>query len=405
MRSTKYLITAALISLAPHALATEEASGVTLSPGIGLSMFDDDRNVKNGNHLNLGLGYRFDSPWAVELNYTDIDTDSELTNTSSDGRQWRLDSLYNLDVGSSNIKPFLSFGAGRLKLDNNGVSTDNETQLNVGAGVKYLFSSNSALRADMKLFRGTSDTALDSGITVGYQYTFGDTGRSVPLLAAAPVLDLDADDDGVKDSTDRCSNTPIGTSVDRNGCDDDTDQDGVKNAQDKCLQTPAGVTVDASGCGMDSDRDGVADHRDVCPQTYPPALVDETGCYTILEEAVSITLDVEFDFDSAKSRPAHSVEVKKVANFMRQYPLTAVTFEGHTDSMGAADYNQRLSEQRAASIAKLLIEEFKVDASRVRSFGYGEAKPVATNDDKAGRQSNRRVVAVVAAVNKTDDSQ
>jgi OOP family OmpA-OmpF porin len=308
-------------------------------------------------------------------------------------------------VGSSNIKPFLSFGAGRLKLDNNGVSTDNETQLNVGAGVKYLFSSNSALRADMKLFRGTSDTALDSGITVGYQYTFGDTGRSVPLLAAAPVLDLDADDDGVKDSTDRCSNTPIGTSVDRNGCDDDTDQDGVKNAQDKCLQTPAGVTVDASGCGMDSDRDGVADHRDVCPQTYPPALVDETGCYTILEEAVSITLDVEFDFDSAKSRPAHSVEVKKVANFMRQYPLTAVTFEGHTDSMGAADYNQRLSEQRAASIAKLLIEEFKVDASRVRSFGYGEAKPVATNDDKAGRQSNRRVVAVVAAVNKTDDSQ
>ncbi|MFT4632620.1 MAG: OOP family OmpA-OmpF porin [Candidatus Azotimanducaceae bacterium] len=404
MRSTKYLITAALISLAPHALATEEASGVTLSPGIGLSMFDDDRNVKNGNHLNLGLGYRFDSPWAVELNYTDIDTDSELTNTSSDGRQWRLDSLYNLDVGSSNIKPFLSFGAGRLKLDNNGVSTDNETQLNVGAGVKYLFSSNSALRADMKLFRGTSDTALDSGITVGYQYTFGDTGRSVPLLAAAPVLDLDADDDGVKDSTDRCSNTPIGTSVDRNGCDDDTDQDGVKNAQDKCLQTPAGVTVDASGCGMDSDRDGVADHRDVCPQTYPPALVDETGCYTILEEAVSITLDVEFDFDSAKSRPAHSVEVKKVANFMRQYPLTAVTFEGHTDSMGAADYNQRLSEQRAASIAKLLIEEFKVDASRVRSFGYGEAKPVATNDDKAGRQSNRRVVAVVAAVNKTDDN-
>lgn len=375
MRSTKYLITAALISLAPHGLATEEASGVTLSPGIGLSMFDDDRNVKNGNHLNLGLGYRFDSPWAVELNYTDINTDSELTNTSSDGRQWRLDSLYNLGVGSSNIKPFLSFGAGRLKLDNNGVSTDNETQLNVGAGVKYLFSSNSALRADMKLFRGTSDTALDTGITVGYQYTFGDTGRSVPLLAAAPVLDLDADDDG------------------------------VKNAQDKCLQTPAGVTVDASGCGMDSDRDGVANHRDVCPQTYPPALVDETGCYTILEEAVSITLDVEFDFDSAKSRPAHSVEVKKVANFMRQYPLSAVTFEGHTDSMGAADYNQRLSEQRAASIAKLLIEEFKVDASRVRSFGYGEAKPVATNDDKAGRQSNRRVVAVVAAVNKTDDNQ
>jgi OOP family OmpA-OmpF porin len=267
-----------------------------------------------------------------------------------------------------------------------------------------LFSSNSALRADMKLFRGTSDTALDSGITVGYQYTFGDTGRSVPVLAAAPVLDLDADDDGVKDSMDRCPNTPVGTSVDRNGCDDDTDRDGVKNALDKCLQTPAGVTVDASGCGIDSDRDGVADHRDVCPQTYPPALVDETGCYIIIKEAVSITLDVEFDFDSAKSRPAHSIEVKKVADFMQQYPSTTVSFEGHSDSMGDAGYNQSLSEKRAASVAKLLIEEFKVDASRVRSIGYGEAKPVASNNNEAGRQSNRRVVAVIEAVNKTNVS-
>jgi OOP family OmpA-OmpF porin len=65
MRIPQFLITAALISLAPHALATEEASGVTLNPGIGMSMFDEDRNVENGSHMSLGLGYRFDSPWAA----------------------------------------------------------------------------------------------------------------------------------------------------------------------------------------------------------------------------------------------------------------------------------------------------------------------------------------------------
>ena len=402
MRTTKYLITAALISLAPYVLATEEASGVTLNPGIGLSMFDDDRNVKNDSHLSVGLGYRFDSPWAVELNYTDISTDSQLTNTAAVGRQWRVDSLYNLDVNSSSIKPFLSFGAGRIKFDSSGINTDNETQLNVGAGVKYLFSSNSALRADMKLFRGTSDSALDSGITLGYQYTLGDTKRYAPLRAPIPMVDLDTDGDGVKDSLDRCPNTPTGNNVDRDGCDDDLDKDGVKNAMDTCPKTPADIKVDVNGCATDSDRDGVADHRDICPQTFPPALVDEIGCYRALEKAVSITLDVEFEFDSAKSRPAHSVEVKKVADFMLQYPLTTVSFEGHTDSMGAVDYNQNLSEKRAATIAKMLIDEFKIDASRVSSIGYGESTPTATNADEAGRLRNRRVVAVFATVAKTE---
>lgn len=401
MHITTFLVTAAFISMASHALATEEASGVTINPGIGLSMFDEDRRVDNGSHLSIGLGYRFDSPWATEFNYTDIDSNSELTTTDATGRQWRLDALYNLDI-NSNIKPFLSFGAGRIKLNTGGINLDNETQLNVGVGVKYLFSSNSALRADMKLFRGTSDSALDSGITLGYQYTFGDTGRAAPvptrMPAPRPRSDQDTDRDGILDSSDRCKNTPAGTHIDSYGCDDDLDKDGVKNVMDQCPETPAGASVKANGCGIDNDRDGVANHSDACPQTFPPALVDETGCYRILEDAASITLDVEFDFDSAQSRAEHNVEVKQVAEFMRQHPLTMVTFEGHTDSLGSSDYNQRLSEKRATTIANILVQEFQIETSRVTFIGYGEEKPIASNANETGRQNNRRVVVVIAVV-------
>ena len=368
MRTAKFLITAALIGLAPHAMASDEASGITLTPGIGMSIFDGQRGIDKGPHVNFGLGYRFDSPWAAEINYTTIDTDIKLTNAEVEGPQWRVDSLYNLQ-SNSNIKPFLSFGVGTVKLGAN----DKETQLNIGMGVKYLFSSNSALRADVKMFRSNDqEHALDAGLTIGYQYTLGSAGRAVsmsaPMPAPMPVVDPDTDDDGVNDASDRCSNTP------------------------------AGVSVGARGCTLDSDSDGVADHSDSCPSTFPPALVDKNGCYRVLKKSVNIELNVQFDFDSSRSLTAHAIEVRKVADFMGQYPSTSVVIEGHTDSKGNDGYNQRLSEARATTIANLLVEEFRVDATRVSSMGYGESKPKVSNDTEAGRQRNRRAVAVVAAI-------
>ena len=112
-----------------------------------------------------------------------------------------------------------------------------------------------------------------------------------------------------------------------------------------------------------------------------------------LERKVSVTLNVEFDFDSSKSRPEHKAEVRKVADFMKSFPSTSVVMEGHTDSKGAEAYNQRLSERRAKTIADMLVTDFGIDGSRVDSRGYGESRPVASNDTDEGRQHNRRVVA------------
>ncbi|MDH3388592.1 MAG: OmpA family protein [Gammaproteobacteria bacterium] len=144
--------------------------------------------------------------------------------------------------------------------------------------------------------------------------------------------------------------------------------------------------------------DGVPDHRDACPETSPPALVDKLGCFVMLDEIVRITLDVEFDFDSAASRPEHAIEVKKVADFMMKYPLTKVTLEGHTDSKGSDAYNKVLSERRAATIGKMLVERFNISSDRVNTVGYGEDRPIAPNDTAQNRQRNRRVVAEIEAV-------
>ena len=90
-------------------------------------------------------------------------------------------------------------------------------------------------------------------------------------------------------------------------------------------------------------------------------------------------------------------EIQAVANFMTAYPATAVVVEGHTDSRGAADYNQSLSEQRAEAVAGVLVNNFSIASSRVSAIGYGEARPVADNETTEGRSDNRRVVAVISA--------
>ena len=77
----------------------------------------------------------------------------------------------------------------------------------------------------------------------------------------------------------------------------------------------------------------------------------------------------------------------------KENPETIVEIAGHTDSRGAADNNQFLSQRRAEAVAGRLTGPLGVDPDRVSAVGYGEAEPVATNDTPAGRAQNRRVEA------------
>jgi outer membrane protein OmpA-like peptidoglycan-associated protein len=76
---------------------------------------------------------------------------------------------------------------------------------------------------------------------------------------------------------------------------------------------------------------------------------------------------------------------------MNDNPKMKVQIEGHTDSKGSVEYNQGLSERRANAIKSALVKMTMVDAGRLNAVGFGESKPIATNDTEAGRAKNRRV--------------
>lgn len=116
------------------------------------------------------------------------------------------------------------------------------------------------------------------------------------------------------------------------------------------------------------------------------------------EDAINVRLrnDVLFDVDSSALRAESRTTLRDIADVMERYPDQTVQVEGHADSTGADDYNQRLSERRAQAVADYLVTQ-GVARSSIRSIGYGETRPRASNNTAEGRQLNRRVEISIQA--------
>lgn len=108
----------------------------------------------------------------------------------------------------------------------------------------------------------------------------------------------------------------------------------------------------------------------------------------------TIDLRLEFDFDKATIRPVYHERLKEVADYMKRHEDVDAMIEGHTDSIGTAEYNKTLSQRRANSVRQYIIDKFDISPSRISAKGYGESRPIATNETEEGRQRNRRVIAI-----------
>jgi len=120
------------------------------------------------------------------------------------------------------------------------------------------------------------------------------------------------------------------------------------------------------------------------------------------ERGLVLTLGaVLFETNKATLQSGSQRTVQKVAEFLNQYPERKILIEGFTDSQGSDSYNQKLSQDRAQAVRDELAKN-GVSAQRIDIVGYGEEYPVASNDNAAGRQQNRRVEIVVSKENGAD---
>jgi OOP family OmpA-OmpF porin len=351
------LIVPALALATSAALADDHSGHMYLNPALGYQDFDSDRNLDEEELMSLGFGYRYDSNWAMEFRVLASEPEIEGTNADIDLLQYNWSALYHLGK-TGNFDPFLAFGIGHADFDANGAD-NKDTQLNAGLGFLYHFAERWSFRTEARgLVSDSSDT--DSMILAGVQYAFGQKKKAAPV--------------------------PM-----------DSDGDGVTDEQDQCPNTPVGAAVDAMGCALDSDGDGVADYKDKCPNTPAGRQVDQDGCKLVLKKTVEISLQVNFANNSAVVTEAYAGEIQRVADFMKKYGGVSAVIEGHTNSLGNADYNQRLSQRRAEAVVSELVSRHGIAADRLEAKGYGESQLIASDETAEGRKANRRVIAVMKA--------
>ncbi|HXM83242.1 MAG TPA: OmpA family protein [Burkholderiales bacterium] len=112
---------------------------------------------------------------------------------------------------------------------------------------------------------------------------------------------------------------------------------------------------------------------------------------------ITMTSQTAFDTDSVNIKPGFHSTLDKLADVVVRYGKTSLTIVGHTDNVGSDQYNQKLSERRALSVAQYF-ESRQVSSLRLATLGKGEGAPVASNNSESGRQANRRVEIYVEPV-------
>ena len=354
LNALKIAMITAMLPLAAHA-------GVTIAPMATYQSLDDFAD--NEVIPQIGLGYKFQElPFAIEAVYGAGEFD--LTDkagvylggdNSIDMQQYRVDLKMFLPSFSPKLEPYIAAGGGQIFLDGNagsavGNGTNDYGTYNGGLGMQYSFTPKVQGIADARYYGFEIDEAGSNNNIDDYQLSLGlqiDLGGEAAVAPVAPMPE------------------PV-------------------------KQMP-----------KDSDNDGVIDANDKCPATPTTFAVDADGCPIEIVKPVSVPVRILFEFDKSNIQPQYQDEVKKVADFMDQFPTSTVVVEGHTDSKGSDEYNMALSERRAASVAGSLESNYNINSQRLSTVGYGETQPVATNETEAGRQLNRRVVAVVSGQETT----
>lgn len=202
----------------------------------------------------------------------------------------------------------------------------------------------------------------------------------------------DPDGDGIYGNSDKCPNY-AGTK-DNFGCPADADGDGVHDGIDKCPNKIGPIS--SNGCPVlaDSDKDGVPDDADKCPNLAGKK--ENNGCPDVKIEAKDLEAinvaakDVQFETASANLKQNSLSKLDRIVSIMEKYPKYKLRIEGHTDNQGEAVKNQKLSEARAQSCFEY-IRSKGVSKRRLIYKGYGEKRPIDSNETPAGKANNRRV--------------
>jgi OmpA-OmpF porin, OOP family len=389
--------------------------------GLELSYY---RNISK--NLNVYFPFRLSviEPFGSDVKFQSLSSDIQFHI-----QFWKEDSRFN---------PFVLFGAGvvydqqesmhmqvplggglevklsdivflNFQLESRWAISDNRNNLQLGIGVKTLLTQG-AKDSDGDGIPDHLDACPDQPGPASTQGCPDADGDGIPdYLDACPDIPghssaqgcPDRDGDGIADFEDLCPDEP--GLPQWGGCPEDPNKKTSTNlsdtspAEELVTETPVkgpdkSVSESITPVLKDSDGDGIPDVDDKCP--FEPGPAWNRGCPEIKEEDKKILRDamkeVQFDIGKSTLRPSSFKILDQIVDLMRKYPEYVIVINGHTDNTGSSELNQKLSEERAKTCYEYLMSQ-GISQQRMSYRGFGQSKPIYSNNNEIGRSLNRRV--------------
>ncbi len=216
--------------------------------------------------------------------------------------------------------------------------------------------------------------------------------------------DLDNDKDGIPDAKDSCPNhaEDFDGFQDEDGCPElDNDGDRIPDAADKCPNDPEDWDGfdDEDGCpDLDNDQDGIPDAQDLCPDEPETVngYADSDGCpdsdqVRVVGDKIVLDERIHFMVNSAVIRQESHGLLGRLTQLLKEHPeYIHIEVQGHTDERGPEWYNEKLSQARADSVMKFLVDH-GIAADRLTAVGFGSSRPLTDKTNERALFLNRRV--------------
>jgi OOP family OmpA-OmpF porin len=405
MKSAKALGAAFLAGFA--AMSSQSAvaldSGWYAGLGVGLSMTEIDNDRIKAGLLQQGLtttsisdderdvgykifgGYKINRHFAVEGGYFDLGKFSYTANTSPPGTVSGSIKLSGFNIDGLGILPlsekFSAFGRigvqyakAKDSISGNTLASSaanespskSSTNYKAGVGVQYDFTETVGLRTEWERYR-VNDAVGNRGdidmVSVGLVVMFG----------------------GSKAAHTSRSDTPP--------------PETHSAARDTPPPPPAAQpehVVAAASPQPAAATEPVVTASPTVPVAAAAGAVLVVVPVPARTQTYCSILDIQFEINGDSVQRQDQEKIEKVGLFMQKYPETTATIEGHSDDVGAAADNMKLSQRRADSVVSYLVNHSGIAQSRLNAVGYGETRPITTSHTEAGRRLNRRTDAVIA---------
>lgn len=411
MKKSLLLAAAGILAVASFASAANREGQFSLSPMVGGLVFENKQRVENNAFVSgIRAGYNFTQHIGIEalFDYANTTTRQAYGNKDANVFRYGAEGLYNF-FPTAKLVPYVAAGAGAMNIKADGLNNKAKTMLDWGVGAKYFLTDNVALRGDVRHIV-TKDDRWKNNLEymVGAYIPFGGAAPAVkpvepepvpvpkvvktPVAPAAITAALTATPTKV---TKGQSSTLNWSSQNASGCEIQPGIGPVPPQGAKVVSPNADTAYTLSCSGAGGTATSAANVAVSVPAPAPVVEAPKAAPSAAAEKYCNKPAEIKILFDTGKSniKPKYDAELKSVSEFLKEFPKAKGEISGHTDNVGGKAYNQKLSQARADSVSKYIVQKFGISADRIVGKGYGFSKPVASNKTKEGKSKNRRIEA------------